>query len=126
MPALVVLVAFIPFVWGLGVLNAGFLLTVRRGGGIAAFVVTLLTLFSGAFFPLDLLPAWGEAIAEANPIALAIEGMREPLLGGSGWDGVGSTVAVLVPLSCLSLAAGMAAFKAALRRERARGTLGLY
>lgn len=126
LPALVVLVAFIPFVWGLGVLNAGFLLTFRQGGGVAGFVVTLLMLFSGAFFPLDLLPGWAEGVAELNPIALAIEGMREPLLGGSGWDGVGGTVAVLVPLACVSLAAGTAAFRAALRRERARGTLGLY
>lgn len=126
LPALVVLVSFIPFVWGLGVLNAGFLLTFRSGGGVAGFVVTLLTLFSGAFFPLDLLPGWAETVAELNPIALAIEGMREPLLGGSGWSGVGGTVLVLVPLAVLSLAAGMTAFRLALRRERARGTLGLY
>lgn len=126
LPALVVLVAFIPFVWGLGVLNAGFLLTFRSGGGVAGFVVTLLTLFSGAFFPLDLLPGWAETVAELNPIALAIEGMREPLLGGSGWSGVGGTVLVLAPLAAVSLATGMAAFRLALRRERARGTLGLY
>lgn len=126
LPALTVLLAFIPFVWGLGVANAGFILTFRRGGGISGLVVTLLTLFSGAFFPLDLLPKWAQGTAELNPIAIAIEGMREPLLGGSGWDGVASALLVLLPLSVLSLAVGLFAFRAALRREKRRGSLGLY
>ncbi len=126
LPALVVLLAFIPFVWGLGVANAGFILTFRRGGGIAGVVVMIMTLFSGAFFPLDLLPEWSQGAAELNPIAIAIEGMRQPLLGGSGWAGVGGALLVLLPLSAVSLALGIAAFRAALRREKRRGSLALY
>lgn len=126
LPALTVLVAFIPFVWGLGVANAGFILTFRRGGGISGLVITLLTLFSGAFFPLELLPDWGQDAARLNPIAIAIDGMRQPLLGGSGWEGVGGDLLVLLPLSVLSLAVGLLAFRAALRREKRRGSLGLY
>lgn len=126
LPALVVLLAFIPFVWGLGVANAGFLLTFRRGGGATGLLFTMLALFSGAFFPLDLLPGWLQGTAELNPIAVAIEGMREPLLGGTGWAGVGASLLVLLPISAVSLVAGFAAFRAALRRERRRGSLGLY
>lgn len=126
LPALVILLAFIPFVWGIGVANAGFILTFRRGGGISGVVFTVLALFSGAFFPLSLLPDWAREAAEVNPIAIAIEGMRDPLLGGSGWSGVGGDLLVLLPLSALSLALGMLAFRAALRREKARGSLGLY
>jgi ABC-2 type transport system permease protein len=126
LPAVAILLAFIPFVWGLGVANAGFILTFRRGGGISALVITLLTLFSGAFFPLDLLPQWGQKVAELNPIAIAIDGMRQALLGGSGWEGVGADLLVLLPLSALSLAAGLFVFRLALRREQRRGSLGLY
>lgn len=126
LPALAILLAFIPFVWGLGVANAGFILTFRRGGGVSAFVVTLMTVFSGAFFPLDLLPGWAQRLAELNPIAVAIEGMRQPLLGGSGWDGIGGDLLLLVPLSAVSLALGIVAFRAGLRREKRRGSLGLY
>jgi ABC-2 type transport system permease protein len=125
-PALLVLLAFIPFVWGLGVANAGFLLTFRRGGGVTGLAFTVLALFSGAFFPLDLLPGWIQGVAEANPVAIAIEGMREPLLGGSGWSGVGGALLVLLPVSAVSLGAGFLAFRAALHRERRRGSLGLY
>ena len=126
LPAAVVLLAFIPFVWGLGVASAGTTLTFRRGSGFVGLGSSVLVLFSGAFFPLDLLPGWIAALAELNPITIAVDGMREPLLAGSGWDGVGRAVAVLLPLSVVSLTAGALTFRWALRRERRQGTLGLY
>jgi ABC-2 type transport system permease protein len=125
-PALVVLLVFIPFVWGLGVASAGAALTFRRGSGIVGLASTVLVLFSGAFYPLDVLPDWVATIAELNPITIAVDGMREPLLAGTGWEGVGRAVAILVPLSAVSLTLGVYAFRAALRRERRQGTLGLY
>ena len=126
LPALVVLVVFIPFVWGLGVAAAGATMTFRRGSGAVGLGMTVLVLFSCAYYPLDLLPSWMASLAELNPITVAVNGMREPLLGGTGWDGVGKAVAVLLPLALVSLALGAVAFRSALRRERRRGTLGLY
>ena len=126
LPALVVLVVFIPFVWGLGVASAGATLTFRRGSGVVGIAMTVLVLFSGAYYPLDLLPNWIATLAELNPITIAVDGMREPLLGGTGWDGVGKAVTILLPLAAVSIALGGVAFRAALRRERRQGTLGLY
>jgi ABC-2 type transport system permease protein len=126
LPALVILLVFIPFVWGLGVASAAATLTFKRGSGGIGLGVTVLTLFSGAYFPLDLLPGWATTVAELNPIAIAIEGMRETLLGGGGWSQAGRALLVVTPVSALSLAAGLLAFRASLRRERRRGTLGLY
>jgi ABC-2 type transport system permease protein len=125
-PAIVVLLAFIPFVWGIGIASAGMVLTFRRGAGAAGVALIGIGLLSGAYFPLDLLPGWLQAIADFNPMALAVNGMRESLLGGSGWSEVGGILARLVPLSAVSLVLGLFVFRAALRRERAQGTLGLY
>ena len=125
-PALLLLVAFIPFVWGLGVLTAAMLLTFRRGGSFVGLGVVVLGLLSGVYFPLDLLPGWLTPIAEGNPVALAIEGMRDALLGGATLADVGTTVLLLVPVSAVSLAIGFGAFRLAVRRERRLGTLGLY
>ncbi len=125
-PAAAILLAFVPFVWGLGLVSAGAILTFRRGGGGAAAVATLLGLASGAFFPVELLPGWLSWITAVNPIAIALEGIRDALLGGSGWGDVGAAVALLAPLSLVSLTIGIAAFRMALRRERRLGTLGLY
>ena len=88
--------------------------------------MSLLGLVSGAFFPLTLLPAWIQTIAEANPVAIAMEGTREALIGGAGWDAVGSNVLLLGAVSVLAMLAGVQAFRAALAREHRRGTLGLY
>jgi ABC-2 type transport system permease protein len=126
LPATVVLLVFIPFVWGLGVASAGTTLTFRRGSGFVGLASTILVLFSGAFYPLDLLPGWVTKLAQLNPITIAVDGMREPLLGDTGWQGVGTAVLILVPLSALSLLGGILVFRAALRRERRQGTLGLY
>jgi ABC-2 type transport system permease protein len=126
LPSTVILLAFIPFVWGLGLISAGAILTFRRGDGGMMLGATLLGLASGAFFPLALLPDWIEAVAEYNPLAIAIEGLREALLGGSGWSEVAGGVALLLPMSTLSVLAGAFVFKLALGRERRRGTLGVY
>ena len=125
-PALIVLIAFMPFVWGLGVATAALLLTFKRGGGLVGLGFVAVGLLSGVYFPLDLLPGWLTAIAEANPIAHAIEAMRDSLLGQASLASVLPTVALLIPCSVASLALGVGVFRLAVRRERRRGTLGLY
>ncbi len=126
LPAAVLLVAFIPFIWGLGVMGAAGIVTFKRGAGMTGIVGTLLGLASGAYFPLTLLPGWAQGTAEANPIAIALDGLRGLLLGGEGWGSIAGDLAILAPVSVVSLALGILAFRLALRRERRRGTIGLY
>jgi ABC-2 type transport system permease protein len=125
-PALIILAAFIPFVWGLGSVASACVLTFRRGSGVLGFGTFALTLTSGAYFPLNLFPSWVETLARLNPIAVAITGMRDQLIGGAGWGDAGIVLAKLVPMSAVSLALGLLAFRLAMRRERRLGTLGLY
>jgi ABC-2 type transport system permease protein len=126
LPSLVLLIAFVPFVWGLGLVTAAAIVTFRRGEGFLGVIMSVLGLASGAFFPLTLLPGWIQTLAEANPVAIAMEGTREALIGGVGWSAIGSELAVLAVLSATGLLAGVSAFRAALAREHRRGTLGLY
>jgi ABC-2 type transport system permease protein len=126
LPSLVVMVCFVPFVWGLGLVAAAAIVTFRRGGGVVGFVMSILGLASGAFFPLTLLPKWIQTIGEANPVAITLERTRDALIGGSGWADTGSAVAILLPLSAVAMIAGVIGFRAALAREHRNGTLGLY
>jgi ABC-2 type transport system permease protein len=125
-PAALVILFFVPFVWGLGLVTAAATLTFRGGSAGVGFGLTIMTLGSGAFFPLALLPGWVESLASFNPMAIAIEGMRDPLLGVVDWNETLYGLAVLVPFSAVSLAVGIYAFRMALRRERRRGTIGHY
>jgi ABC-2 type transport system permease protein len=124
--ALVLLAFFMPFVWGLGILAAAITLTFRRGAGVVGLATGALTLVSGLYFPLSLLPNWLETISAANPLTIAATGLREALLGSVGWDSIGGDILILTPLSIVSILVGTIAFKLALTRERRLGTLGAY
>jgi ABC-2 type transport system permease protein len=124
--SLVLLAFFMPFVWGLGILAAAITLTFRRGAGVIGLATGALTLVSGLYFPLSLLPGWLETISVANPLTIAATGLREALLGGTGWDSVGGDILLLTPLSIASVLIGTLAFRLALTRERRLGTLGAY
>jgi len=125
-PAAVILFAFIPFSWGLGLISAAGVLTMRRGAGVAGIAGMALTLLSGAYFPLGVFPSWMQEIARYNPLTLALVGARDALLGGAGWSVVSRPVLVLLPLALVALVVGTATFRAAINRERRKGTLFLY
>jgi ABC-2 type transport system permease protein len=124
-PSVLLLIAFVPFTWGVGLASAAAVVTFRRGGNATGMLVTLLGLISGAMFPITLLPPVLETIAEWNPFAIAIDGVRDALIGGT-WSAAASDLVQLVPLSTAFLAIGVVAFRAAIARERRRGTLGQY
>jgi ABC-2 type transport system permease protein len=125
-PALFALLLFIPFVWGLGLVGAGAVLTFKRGGNAIHIGSMLMMISSGAYFPIELFPGWVTPVAKFNPMAIAVDGMREGLLGGAGLIEVAPQLLLLAPMSAFSLALGTLAFRLGLRREQARGTLGLY
>ena len=124
--AFVYVVAIIPFVWGLGLITAGLTMTIRKGAAFVGLGVAFLVLGSGAFFPVGVLPGPLASTAQGNPLAVAMTGMREALIGGAGWGHIGHDLAILVPAAIISLVIGTLAFRVGVRRERRRGTLGLY
>lgn len=77
------------FVVGLGILlalglvMAGVALVVaRHGGAIGEVVGGALLLFSGAYFPVDILPTPLKEISLAMPVTYWLEGMRRAVEGG--------------------------------------------
>jgi ABC-2 type transport system permease protein len=126
LPALVVMVTYLPFVWGLGLVAGALVVTFRRGAGIAGLAVLGLGIASGAYVPLSALPGWVGDVVSWNPMASALDALREALIGGAGLGRVGRDIAVLAPFAAVTLVGGAAAFSWAVGRERRRGTLGVY
>jgi ABC-2 type transport system permease protein len=125
-PVMVIFVAFAPFLWGLSFVGAAGMLTFRRGAGIAGLTAAVLVITSGSFFPVTVLPEWLQLVARLNPITIAVDGVRAALLGAAGWAEAFRSAISILPFAAVSLALGVLALRAALRRERRRGTLGLY
>jgi ABC-2 type transport system permease protein len=126
LPATVLMLEFLPFLWGLGLISAGAMLTFRRGTGVIGAGVAFLGLSSGAFFPLSALPAWLAHVATLNPLAIVLTAVREALIGGAGWHALATPLIELLPLAVVSATAGIYVFRLFLRREQRLGTLGLY
>jgi ABC-2 type transport system permease protein len=126
LPATVLMLEFLPFVWGLGLIAASTVLTFRRGAGAIGAGVAVFGLSSGAFFPLSVLPGWVASVAAYNPLAIALAALRDTLIGGAGWHALETPSIQLLPLSIASVAAGVFFFRLFLRRERRLGSLGLY
>ncbi len=125
-PTVAILVVFVPCMWGLGLLGAAGVLTVRRGSGVTGIAATALMLASGAYFPIQYLPPWLQSLTQYNPVTIALDGARQAMLADAGWSVIWPSVLKLVPMASVSLMLGITAFRLALKRERRRGTIGLY
>lgn len=125
-PAITIVTVFLPFVWGLAAASAAAVLTFRQTSGLIGLGGYALGVVSGAFFPVDLLPASLAGMAHYNPVALALHGIRMALLGGAGWAETVPVLLFLVPTSAVTLVVGLLVFRFAEARERRSGTLGMY
>jgi ABC-2 type transport system permease protein len=114
--------AFVPFAFVL----AATVLTVKQALGGTAFIVSGISLSSGFFFPVALLPDWIEWTSEAQPFTPTVGVLRELLIGFEA-DGSAATalvklaifIAVFLPLGVWSLAASI-------RFAQRRGTIIEY
>ena len=74
LPAAVILLAFIPFVWGIGIASAGAILTFKRGAGCNEPRGAPARVHLGRILPSHTAPRVDADVAEYNPLAIAIEG----------------------------------------------------
>ena len=58
-------------------------------------LAALLLLVSGVYYPVEVLPAWMQALAKASPATYVIQGMREAILSGQGLEYAARPLALL-------------------------------
>jgi ABC-2 type transport system permease protein len=114
-------VAFLPFALAL----AALVFVVKQAGAGAGFVVSLLSLVGGVFFPVALLPDWIQWASEVQPLTPAADLLRHLVAGApieSAWGAAGRLAlfaVVLLPISILLL-------RRCLRFGQRRGTVLEY
>ena len=90
------------------------------------FVLSAVTLVSGMYFPVELLPGWIQWASEVQPFTPSVDLMRHLLVGreldGSAW----LEVARLVGFGVVLLPVGVVAMWTALRFAQRRGTVTEY
>jgi ABC-2 type transport system permease protein len=109
-----------------GVLAASIVIVLKRGDPINWFFAQFSTFVAGAYFPVDLFPAWIQRIADFLPMTYAYRGMRMTLLTGAGIREVGVDILVLAVFVIVGLPLAAIACNGAVTRAKRDGSLGSF
>jgi ABC-2 type transport system permease protein len=122
--AVVVLaVASISFV-GLGITASTLpLLFPERGAQMVFIAQTCLLLFSGVYYPIDVMPPWMQAIAKISPATYALAGIRASMLEGQGVLEQWQTLLPLLLIGAITIPVGVRIFSFAEHFARRTGRL---
>jgi len=99
---------------GLGIMASVLpLLFPERGAQMTNVVQAMLLLFSGVYYPIDVLPVWMQVIARASPATYVLEGIRQAILEGVSTRVLLPTVAAVVGAGIALMILGLYTFSRA-------------
>jgi ABC-2 type transport system permease protein len=121
--AVVLAVASLSFV-GLGIVVSVLpLLYAERGAQMVFLAQACLLLFSGVYYPIDVMPGWMQAVATVSPATYALGGVREALLHGRGLTELGGALLPLALIGIVSIPLGVRVFVVAEQWAKRTGRL---
>ena len=115
----------------LGILSASFTMAFKRGDPFAILLGAGTALFSGVFFPKEMLQealgnTAGKAISYVNPSTHGLEGIRSVLIQGKGLSEVESPLITLFVFLAVLLPFSLWVFGKAIKRAKREGSLIQY
>ena len=114
----------------LGILSASFAMVFKRGDPFGVFLGTGSALFSGVFFPTQLINQYAGAgvakISRILPPTYGLDGIRRVLIEGQGFAGVREPLFVLLIFLVILLPLSLWVFNRAVRRAKREGSLIQY
>ena len=121
----VFLVSVLSFV-AFGVLSAAAILWLKKGDPFAWVLSGLGTMLGGAYFPITVLPAWLQTVAQFIPITHSLHALRLTMLKGASLEAVWQPLLILALMSAVLLPTSLVVFAALVRKGRREGTLTQY
>lgn len=120
--ALLGAVAFAPF----GLLMTAGLVVLKQTRAGAMFIVTGLTVVSGVYFPVLLLPRWIQWLSDVQPFTPAVDLLRNLLVGTPLRESGALSVLKLIAFPAVLLPIAIWTLNAAVGLARRRGTIIEY
>nr|WP_231556056.1 ABC transporter permease [Thermotoga neapolitana] len=124
--ALVVLFTVMLPLMGIGLLSASIVLVTKRGDPVGWLYTTLSGLFSGIYFPVEILPDWIRPVSYLIPSTYGIDLLRRVLMRGEHLSSVSEGLVLLAATGTVLISAGIVAFKRSFNQARLRGSLSWY
>ncbi len=110
----------------IGILSASFAMVFKRGDPFAVLLGTGAALFSGVFFPVEMLGGGLQSISRALPTTYGISAIRSVLITGAGLAEVQSQIYTLCFFLAALLPFALWVFSRAVRRAKREGSLIQY
>jgi len=116
------LLAFLPF----GLIFAALTIATKQGNVGTSWVIALISIVGGLYFPISLLPEWAQVAAKLQPFTPATEVLRHLLVDTPIETSIGLAVAKLLGFAAVLLPASIFALHRAICLGQRRGTIIEY
>jgi ABC-2 type transport system permease protein len=123
---LLMMLAAIPSIYGLGFAFASLVITVKEANAFVFLIRGLVMIFCGITFPISLLPGWMQSIAKWLPQSYLIHGMRAAAFSNAGIPDLLPDLLPLLGFGIFWLVLGYFTFLWMERRARRTGAIGQY
>ncbi len=123
---LLVFLAGIPSIYGLGFTFASLVITAKEANAFVYLVRGAVMIFCGITYPISLLPGWMHGVADWLPQTYIIHGMRTAILTEASFASLQSDLLYLLVFGLIWLAIGYTLFNWMERRARQTGAIGQY
>ena len=117
-----ILLAFLPF----GILFASLTVAVKQGSVGTTWVIALLSIVGGLYFPVSLLPHWVQTTAKLQPFTAGTDLLRHLLVDSSLGESPRTSLLKLVGFAVVLLPASMLILERSIRLGQRRGTIIEY
>jgi ABC-2 type transport system permease protein len=123
---LLMMLAAIPSIYGLGFAFASLVITVKEANAFVFLIRGLVMIFCGITFPVSLLPGWMQSVAGWLPQTYLIHGMRAAAFSNAGLRELAPDLIPLLLFGTFWLVVGYFTFLWMERRARRTGAIGQY
>jgi ABC-2 type transport system permease protein len=110
----------------LGILSASFAMVFKRGDPIVVLLGTSTAVFSGVFFPPQLLPEAMQNVSKILPATYGLEAIRGVLIEDNGLSEARGPILTLLMFLAVLLPISLWVFSRAVRRAKREGSLIQY
>lgn len=124
--ALLIILAAIPSIYGLGFAFASLVITAKEANSFVFLVRGLVMIFAGITYPIILMPEWMQEVARWIPATYVIDGLRRAALSGASIQELMPSLISLLLFGLFWLAAGYLVFLFMERQARKKGSIGQY
>jgi ABC-2 type transport system permease protein len=124
--ALLVILAAIPSVYGLGFAFASLVITAKEANAFVFLARGIVMIFCGITFPVSLLPGWMQSVTYWLPQTYVIRAMRSATLSNAGFNAISHDLQMMLVFGLFWLTVGYMVFNWMERRARRTGAIGQY